>query len=188
MDRLNFPPGLAYAMLEAQANCKADFHFQGVEVCGAPWDRCVRAGSVEAPLGWICEFIVRFGDLCQSWYREGVGIPLTAQTGYRTFSHALWAYNVILGSMSIERLRAMIHDMSVALYSRCYSWKPRSLQYFFVGFQMPMSAPLEVTFRVPLDALSDQVKRRRVDEVCSTLVSLQQVPQITIRGLSFTVR
>ncbi|CAK0815383.1 unnamed protein product [Prorocentrum cordatum] len=91
MDRLGFPPDLACAVLEAQATCKVDFKVQDVEVCGVSWDRCVRAGSVGAPLGWMCKSIVLFGDLCQSWCRQGVGVPLTAETGRRTFSRAFWA-------------------------------------------------------------------------------------------------
>jgi len=48
---------------------------------------------------------------------------------------------------------------------------------------MPMLTSLEVAFRVPAGALSDQVKRRRVNGVCSTTVSVQQVPNITILGV-----
>eukprot|EP00959_Pyramimonas_sp_CCMP1952_P415670 8709484-Pyramimonas_sp.AAC.1 len=62
MDASSFPPDLAYAILEPQSHCVADFKFQDVEVMGVPWDRCVKAGSVEAPMGWICETIVMWSD------------------------------------------------------------------------------------------------------------------------------
>eukprot|EP00959_Pyramimonas_sp_CCMP1952_P388833 8146871-Pyramimonas_sp.AAC.1 len=67
MDALSFPPDLAFALLEPQSHCVADFKFQDVEVMGVPWDRCVKTGSVEAPMGWFCETIVMWSDLCHNW-------------------------------------------------------------------------------------------------------------------------
>ena len=90
-----------------------------------------------------------FHDVCRTWDRQGIGIPLTAQTGYRRFSHAIWADNVILGAPTLVQLRAMIRDMSIALYARGYKWKPSSLEFIMFGDRPSVETPLEVCFPIP---------------------------------------
>eukprot|EP00959_Pyramimonas_sp_CCMP1952_P400147 8383806-Pyramimonas_sp.AAC.1 len=63
-------------------------------------------------MGWICETIVMWIDLCHNWRRAGSDIPLADQAGALVFSRAMWADNVILGASSTEQLIMMVREMS----------------------------------------------------------------------------
>jgi len=156
---------------------------------GLPWDRCVKTGSVEAPMGWICETIVMWSDLCHNWRRAGIGIPLADEAGALVASHATWVDNVILWASSTDQLILMVRQMSVLLYSRGYLWKPCSLQYMLCGFQGAPQVPILVDFTIvaPFGAQMPPhvsvMKRRRTSQTPTITIQLPRVQRMSILGV-----
>ena len=173
LEGLHFNLELAYALVEGLAENRADLSFQQVDAHDIGWDACIRTGSVEAPLFWICECILMFGSIVCDWERKGFGVQLTAQAGGRHVTHAIWADNVLLCSSSEKELTTMIADISGALYARNYSWKPSSLQYIKFGDVTNRDKPLCVSFSVAAESLT---KYRRAE------IQLKQTNSLEVLG------
>eukprot|EP00959_Pyramimonas_sp_CCMP1952_P348412 7298374-Pyramimonas_sp.AAC.1 len=121
---LRFPVQLVYALVEGLAQNRADLSFQQVDVPDIAWNSCIRTGSVEAPLFWLCESVVMFRSVVLSWQHRRMGVHLTAQAGSRHLTHAIWADNILLCARDQDELATMIAEASVPLYQGNYRWKP----------------------------------------------------------------
>ena len=173
LERLHFNAELAFALVEGLAENRADISFQQVDISDIGWDTCIRTGSVEAPMFWQCESILMFAPVVADWERRGLGVQLTAQAGGRYLTHAIWADNLLLCAQNQQHLTTMIAEISEALYTRNYTWKPSSLQYIKFGDDSEPDRPLRVAFCIPSNV---PAKRRRV------CIELQQVSRLEILG------
>ena len=183
LQHAHVPYHLQYAFLDPLCDSVGTVCHDGIEVEGVKWDRCIRTGGAEGPLGFNLIIAAMWQETFRQWDRQNIGYQVCFKTGdpvdsgkssyTSVVNHFVWADNCYILARSREELAHMIHDLTVRLYDFGMRWKPSSLLYMVFGAEAARNAEgvilSSADLLVPFQ--NDVMRFRRVTEM--TVLGIQ---------------